>query len=505
MGAFYGSTQVRREERDAVVSAVEKVARARGVKCLISPILDGWIGIYPENQGQDEQFGAAIAQRLDGVVLHMLVHDSDVMAYWLWRDHQLVDSYWSRPGYFGEENRAKQERMAGRPEAFGSLIGEKAEQVAEILRRDQPVFALEDERLERFAKLLGISNALNAYEYMKEGDAVGRKGWRKFTEVPADAAMARAKEQQDERNQVKEKRWLAVQERKALEKDGLLLFRDERKERMSAGYAAGGGYLVAWRDFRAGSASLDSYLDPWDGSTLPGLEFPPEINAMASEASGRWLAIVAGHRIRVWDMGGEEGMVVADVPDADGAMGLAISSDGTTLAKRLRDEIVVTQIANQETLLRVAAPPTNNMAFHPSGEWIVASGKTLGLICVPQEPRWRDLLIGGQFVSPFRLGGMMRSHVRKIDVDSLKRQHRAGIDAAMAKMQQALKQAKKGRRSARQLEVVRRLEERMEEMRPQLEKDEEEWLSRIEAIKEGREPSAPLQAKGAGGIRRLQS
>jgi Arc/MetJ-type ribon-helix-helix transcriptional regulator len=62
----------------------------------------------------------------------------------------------------------------------------------------------------------------------------------------------------------------------------------------------------------------------------------------------------------------------------------------------------------------------------------------------------------------------------------------------MAKMQQALKRSKNDRRSELQREALRRLEERI---KMELEKEEEEWLSRIEAIKEGRAPSAPLQAK----------
>src|ERR1700733_1464392 len=53
MGAHYGSVQVRRNERDSVLAASEKVAREYGVKCLVSPVINGWVGIYPENNGQD--------------------------------------------------------------------------------------------------------------------------------------------------------------------------------------------------------------------------------------------------------------------------------------------------------------------------------------------------------------------------------------------------------------------------------------------------------------------
>ncbi|HEY5060543.1 MAG TPA: hypothetical protein VII52_03355 [Gemmatimonadaceae bacterium] len=80
MGAFYGSIQVRSDERDGVLAVAEKVATGRGVRCLVSPVLNGWVGIYPEHYGQDDTFGAELAGKLAGLVLHMLVHDSDVMA-----------------------------------------------------------------------------------------------------------------------------------------------------------------------------------------------------------------------------------------------------------------------------------------------------------------------------------------------------------------------------------------------------------------------------------------
>jgi hypothetical protein len=484
MGAFYGSIQVRSNQHDAVVAAVESVARERGIKCLVSPVLNEWVGVYPENHGQDDQFGAAVAEQFGGLVVQMLVHDSDVMAYWLWRDRQLIDSYWSRPGYFGEKDRPKQQEMAGRPQEFRLLIGDKVDRLSEILRRDaDDLPPLEEDRLERFAKLLGISNALNAYEYMKEGDAAGRKGWRKFTEVPAVAAIKETNKRREDRNHAKN-------ERRLLEKDGLLLLRDERKEAIPRGCAAAAGFIVAWPDYRAGTASTDFYRDPWQNSTPSGLENPPHINAVVSDASRKRVAMAVGDRIRVWDNNNEDWKVVAEIPEPDLAIGLAISSDGTTVAHSSRQEIVVTQIAQQQTLVRVTAHSTQNMAFHPSGDWIAVSGSTLGLISV-QQPHWRDLFVGGRAASASLFGAMVRSQMRNIDVNTLERQQRAAIDAAMAKLQQMFKRSKKAGMSAQQSQEMRRLQE----MRPQVEKQAEEWISRIVAIKEGREPPAPPEAK----------
>src|SRR5690606_35087029 len=102
MGGFYGSVQVKTHDRDAVRAAVEAVAAAQGIRCYLGPALDGWVGAYPQFNGQDASFGEEVASRLDAPVLHLMVHDDDIFSYEFWDGGQHVDSYWSRPGYFGE-------------------------------------------------------------------------------------------------------------------------------------------------------------------------------------------------------------------------------------------------------------------------------------------------------------------------------------------------------------------------------------------------------------------
>src|ERR1700733_13769397 len=113
MGGFYGAVQVRTEDRPAVVRAANAVATTAGIRCFIGPLLDGWVGIYPEGAGQDQSVGQSIAGHLGGEVLQAVVYDDDVMAYWFWYQGQLADSYWSNPGYFNEADRKAQEQMSG--------------------------------------------------------------------------------------------------------------------------------------------------------------------------------------------------------------------------------------------------------------------------------------------------------------------------------------------------------------------------------------------------------
>ena len=45
MGAFYGSVQLRSEDRDGVKAAADEVARQRQIRMLIGPTLNGWVGV----------------------------------------------------------------------------------------------------------------------------------------------------------------------------------------------------------------------------------------------------------------------------------------------------------------------------------------------------------------------------------------------------------------------------------------------------------------------------
>jgi hypothetical protein len=82
MGGHYGSVQVRSEDRERVQAVAEQVAREKGIHILIAPPVNGWIALFPENHGQDDAVGGAVAEQLDADVLHLLVHDDDIFAYW---------------------------------------------------------------------------------------------------------------------------------------------------------------------------------------------------------------------------------------------------------------------------------------------------------------------------------------------------------------------------------------------------------------------------------------
>jgi hypothetical protein len=123
-------------------------------------------------------------------------------------------AYWSRPGYFDEKDQAEQEAMCGRPEILVGSDSPVLGQIAAVLQRgDGAGFKpLEYRRLEELAKLLGVANALTAYEYLRDGETHGIKGWKKFVEVPAEAIDAE-----------KQKALALRREKNRLRRQGLLL------------------------------------------------------------------------------------------------------------------------------------------------------------------------------------------------------------------------------------------------------------------------------------------
>ena len=262
MGAFYGSVQVRSDDRSAVKTVAERVSRALESRCLVGPAINGWIGVYPSMNGQDERVGAAMAAEIEADVLQLIVHDDDVFAYWLYRRGERVDSFWSVPGYFGELNGADQEAMAGNVEAFRPLVGKQTSRLEALLARGEQQELCAAEQLVEFAKMLKISNALTAYEYLKDGETDEIKKWKQFVEVPAEEVAAAKQTARQLRQEVESAR-------KRLKADGLLLLRDERKyPNQPHGCAIGNGFLVGWADHDASKIEFAIWSSLGKGACL---------------------------------------------------------------------------------------------------------------------------------------------------------------------------------------------------------------------------------------------
>jgi hypothetical protein len=409
MGAFYGSVQVRAEDRDRVKAAADEVARHWQIRMLIGPVLNGWVGVYPEGSGQDGTVSRDLAQRISGDVLHFLVHDEDIFAYWLYRDGRLVDSFHSRPGYFGEKGRAEEERMVGNAEAFRPLIGDRIDQLRPLLAREGRPWPMESDRLGSFAGVLGIRNALTSYEYLKEDDHSGITGWRKFEELPADE-VTNAK---DRKRQAKERLKNAIQQLKA---DGLLLDRKFSRPAQAFACALGSDLLVAWSEWGK-DVSMRLYRALRKTPEAIPVPTSAPIWKIVSDAAGQRVAINAPRCVRVCDVAAGDATArdaaardaavkdvtakdvvampwkhVCDIPAPEGVGGLAISADGRLVAHSSGRRSIITDVATGRPLLEIPDHSFEHATFHPSGEWLALGHPACDLISLNTEPHWRRVV-----------------------------------------------------------------------------------------------------------------
>src|SRR4051812_9041210 len=128
MGGHYGSIHVQTQDINAVRTAVESLNHPGTRRFYIAPSINGWVTVFPENNGQDESVTEALAAELPNeTILHCAVHDDDIFAYWLFERGKLVGYYNSYPEYFCRENPPPR---GGDAKVFGNIL--ESEKIAKL-------------------------------------------------------------------------------------------------------------------------------------------------------------------------------------------------------------------------------------------------------------------------------------------------------------------------------------------------------------------------------------
>jgi WD40 repeat protein len=375
MGAFYGSIHVRTEDRTTVVDAAEKLARRQKTAMLVGPMIRGWIAVYPAGNGQDERISGLLAKRLPGDVLHLIVHDDDLFTYTYYHDGKVADRYNSCPDYFAPVSDRMRARLRGRPERLAHLLPDPA-RLTDL--RDLfagaagPGVTFASRHLERFAELLDIANAAEAYEYLREQDGEGVDGWAQFTHVP-DLSEERGRELARAAEQAR-----ATQR---LRDEGVLRHVESRpgknKEFSCTPYYCpdgANGFLVFWFDWQAGERRpVEHYLPPWASPGRPtGIDLEPTVTCLARGPSGRYLAVAhayGGGNARLWHLAG--GRPIRDVPHDRSVVWVGFSPDESLLVTLGIQDCLITRTDTGE---RVGGPVIQNgkvATVHPDGTLVV--------------------------------------------------------------------------------------------------------------------------------------
>jgi WD40 repeat protein len=437
MGAFYGSVQVRTGDREAVRSALEGLA-SKDRRFLLGPVLNGWVGVYPNGAGQDFGVAQELASRLGSEILAIVVHDDDVFAYEYFRNAKRLDQYNSVPDYFGDVSAHEKAELAGRPEMLAHLASDRARFEALATRiatqADDREFFVSD-LLEEFAAVFDIRNALTSYEYLLEHEETDEiELWDEFLHVPdlaAEQAQSRAAE-------------AALQEQKDdLARQGSLLAERGGQKRSESRYPQccpapdGSGFLVAWSDHSVPKdqpGSLELHGPPWaSGPSVIPLPIGWHVYGMALSPSGRYLATANASgdwTARLWDL--DANRLVAEVPQvravsdvgfaSDESMMISVSSNGDD------GKVILTPIGSgEEKVFPLARAMLAQV--HPSGKWLVASDSfsRLFVIEIATGRVERTRLVGGKSVpSPLELMGLAQAQaaMAAIDVDAVEQEMR---------------------------------------------------------------------------------
>jgi WD40 repeat protein len=427
MGAFYGSVQVRSDDRDGVRSAVEEVS-GKEQRFLLGPPLNGWVSIYPEGGGQDFGVVGELARRLRGEIVAMLVHDDDIFAYEYYRDGERVDQYNSVPDYFGEVSEEEKHELRGRPETFGHLATDAAKfrALAERLAgqaEERIVFA--SGLLEEFAEALGIRNASTSYEYLKEHEETDDiEGWDEFVHVP-DLSDERARQRAAEDAIRKEKEDLIREGRLLAERGGIAGWASPSP--WSCPAPDGGGFLVAWSshaDSREGSLPIELHGPPWTaGPVATPWSIGPHVYGLELSPSGRYLAVA--HAAGDWKAGVRdlvENRLVAETPQVRAVSSVGFLPDESAMysvsSHGAEGRLVITPIGAGE-LRDIPIGYAKLAAPHPSGSWLVVTDDLNRLLIID--------LATGRVERTFFVGGRPAPSPA-IAIDAIEQQVRQGQD-----------------------------------------------------------------------------
>ncbi len=437
MGGFYGSVQVRCDDRQRVRSALDDLSGKKN-RFLLGPVLNGWVGVYPDGAGQDFGVARTLARRLGGELVALLVHDDDVFAYEYYRDGKRIDQYNSMPDYFGAVSEKEKAQLRGRPATLRHLAHDPSRFDALATRlagqaNAPSVFA--SELLEEFAGVLGIKNALTSYEYLKENDETDEtEGWDQFVHVP-DLSQEQAKRRAGEEALWAEKQRLIAEGRLLAERGGFVGLHSP-----SAWWCPssdGEGFLVAWGshdDSHEVRRNIEYYGPPWSagpkptrwevGRTVFGMELSPTGRYLAAaHAAGDW-------RASLWDL--SESRLVADVPQVHAVRCVGFLPDESAMFSVSSDNadgrVIITPTGPGES--RVFEISDAKLAtVDPTGSWLLVADEKGRLLVVDMATGKvaRTRFVGGRKVPTAQDEAMMRqvqSTVASFDLDAVKERAR---------------------------------------------------------------------------------
>jgi hypothetical protein len=383
MGAFYGSVHVRAADASMVIPNVEDVARSKRAKFLVAPSIGGWVAVYPSDGGQDQEIGAALANRIGGDVIWVSLHDDDVFAYTVWKEGKLLDEYSSCPDYFRRVSPAERKRTEGNPSSYTALL--PAGITADAVKRG--LSGADRTQLETFARHLGLSNVLTSYDYLMAGETEDVPEFGRFVHVPDRAAELASR---------RRKKSSAADDLKRLRASGLLLFdvttgepkRFAPMPTMTSGASAGEFlYALADHGMRESEGDVLRLAPPYAAGPAPtGIRSKLTVHQLCVSPRGKYLAIghAAGNWFtELWDL--DTKSLVQTIPQSRAVDFIGFSANETELLSLSEGTLTIMNLAHGTLRQMTCDRGSRAVCLHPTENIVAANDGGGGIILLDAQ------------------------------------------------------------------------------------------------------------------------
>jgi hypothetical protein len=167
-------------------TVVEKLLQQNAItEYFILPNANGWVSLYEkvastQNEARIQQILTLVSLNLQCVAICMLIHDDDILAYWLQDKGVAIDQFNSQPNYFGDfsdimgEGMPQQDEQdyVGNPDKLlpYCVAGTDLSTLQRFFEKSTEGLASAGEIAEQLAAVLGINpeRVISDYDYIEQ-------------------------------------------------------------------------------------------------------------------------------------------------------------------------------------------------------------------------------------------------------------------------------------------------------------------------------------------------
>lgn len=174
MGSFYTTIAVGSVQQEEIRAVVGER------RAFMSPPAGGFTVLYPDqrlflNPTEVMSLCSGLSATVCGPVMMAMVHDDDIMYYWLWTEGALVDRYISDPSYYEPHPNGHQPYGGDALElcrVFDSYSPEALKRTLYTAHGQENRYVFETDRHRDLVRLLGLPlfSAGIGFEYIEAGE-----------------------------------------------------------------------------------------------------------------------------------------------------------------------------------------------------------------------------------------------------------------------------------------------------------------------------------------------